>query len=97
MIRHIVLVRPKAEASEDDIAEWKAAASAMCATSPEVLSHSFGDNIGTGPNHYDTALVADFADWEAFRAYIASDAHQAYVRDHASKVVGTLAAIQHEL
>lgn len=97
MIRHIVLIRPKPEASEDDFAAWKAAASEMCASSPEVISHSFGDNIGKGPNHYDTALVADFADWDAFRRYIDSEAHQAYVRDHASKVVGTLAAIQHEL
>jgi hypothetical protein len=44
-----------------------------------------------------TSWRADFTDWAAFRHYIDSPAHQDYVRDHAAKVVGSLAAIQHEI
>lgn len=97
MIRHIVMHKLKPTASEAAVAAWKEAALKMCEDSPEVLSHSFGENCGTGPNNYDTAFIMDFESLEVFRAYIASDAHMAYVKEHAIPVVDTLAAIQHPL
>ena len=63
---------------------------------PEVRSLTCGENVGSGPNHYDFAIVADFADLPSFRRYIESDAHQSYVETHAKTIVAKLAAIQHE-
>jgi quinol monooxygenase YgiN len=97
MLRHIVLVSFKSEASDDQIAAWRAAVTDMCETSAEVLSFSLGRNIGHGPNHHDAALVADFEDIDAFRRYVGSDAHKAYVETHARHVTDKLAAIQHEM
>jgi quinol monooxygenase YgiN len=97
MLRHIVLVTFRPEATPDQIAAWRDAVTRMCQTHPEVLSFTLGSNIGSGPNHHDSALVADFPDLAAFRRYVTSPAHQAYVEDHARHVVGKLAAIQHEL
>ena len=97
MLRHIVLVTFKPEATPDQIAAWHAAVTEMCETSDEVLAFTLGRNIGSGPNHHDAALVADFEDLDAFRRYIASDAHKAYVETHARPVTAKLAAIQHEL
>jgi hypothetical protein len=97
MIRHIVLVTFKPEASDDAREAWHAAVTAMCEASPEVISHTLGKNIGSGPNHHDAALIADFPDLDAFRRYIGSDAHKAYVEDHGKHVTGRLAAVQHEL
>jgi len=97
MLRHIVLVSFKPEASDDQIAAWHEAVTALCETSADVLSFSLGHNIGSGPNHQDAALVADFADMDAFRRYVGSDTHKAYVEDHARHVTARLAAIQHKL
>jgi hypothetical protein len=97
MLRHIVLVSLEPEASDDQIAAWRDAVNEMCETSAEVLSFSHGRNIGSGPNHHDAALVADFEDIYAFRRYTGSEKHKAYVEDHARHVTARLAAIQHEL
>ena len=97
MLRHIVLVSFKPEASTDQIAAWRAAVTEMCETSKDVLSFTLGQNIGAGPNHHDCALVADFEDIDAFRRYVGSEKHKAYVEDHARPVTARLAAIQHEL
>ncbi|QMU59170.1 MAG: hypothetical protein GKR98_13820 [Boseongicola sp.] len=96
MLRHIVLISFKAEATAAQRDAWRVAVTDMCETSSEVLSFTLGDNIGRGPNHQDSALVADFRDVAAFRRYIASAAHLEYVENHARHVVETIAAIQHE-
>ncbi|SLN53326.1 Dabb family protein [Roseisalinus antarcticus] len=97
MIRHVVLVSFKPEASADQTSAWHDAVTELCKQSPEVLSFSLGRNIGSGPNHHDAALVADFADMESFRRYVGSDQHKAYVENHARQVTAKLAAIQHEI
>lgn len=97
MLRHIVLVSFKPEASSDEIAAWHDAVTDMCETSPDVLFFSLGKNIGSGPNHHDAALVADFEDIDAFRRYVGGERHKAYVEDHARQVTAKLAAIQHEM
>jgi hypothetical protein len=40
--------------------------------------------------------VADFADFAAARSYVAHPLHQAYVRDHASQVIGQRIVVQHD-
>ncbi len=69
----------------------------MCERRGDIASFHTGTHGGLGPNHDDVALVADFTEQAAFRRYIDSPAHQAYVREHASQVVSGLAGVQHEL
>ncbi|MGP6086632.1 Dabb family protein [Antarctobacter jejuensis] len=97
MLRHIVLVTIKPEATPKQRADWRADLIAMCEESPEVLSYTFGTNVGSGPNHHDTALVADFKDYKSFKQYVDGARHKDYVMNHARHVVEKLAAIQHEL
>lgn len=97
MLRHIVLVTFKSDASEDQIAAWREAVTDMCTNSDDVVSFSLGMNIGSGPNHHDAALVADFEDIEVFRRYVGSALHKAYVENHARHITEKLAAIQHEM
>ncbi len=95
MLRHIVLVTFKPEASPEERAAMRATIAAFPDQIPEIRSLVVGDNVGSGPNHHDFAIVADFDDMAAFKRYIASPAHQAYVAGPA-KSVAKLAAIQHE-
>lgn len=97
MLRHIVLLTFKPEATAEQLDAWRAAVRGMCDASPEVLRYTLGANVGTGPNHFETALVADFEDMAAFRRYVGAPAHRAYVEDHARHLVDRIAAIQHEV
>ena len=96
MLRHIVLATLRSDATEEQLDAWRAAVREMCEASPEVMSFTLGANIGKGPNHYDSALVADFEDAAAFRRYIDSPAHKSYVENHARVLIDKLAAIKHE-
>ena len=95
MLRHIVLLTFKTGATEQQREAWRHAAESICETSPEVLSFTLGTNVGSGPNHHDTALVADFEDMESFRRYIEGSAHKAYVENYARHIVDKIAAVQH--
>jgi hypothetical protein len=97
LLRHIVLVSFKPEATADQIAAWHAAVTDMCETRSEIFSFSLGKNIGSGPNHHDAALVPDFEHIDAFRRYVGGNKHKAYVWDHARHVTARLAAFQHEM
>ena len=94
MLRHIVLMTFKPEASEEERRAVRAALEGLRDRVPEVRALVCGSNVGSGPNHRDFALVADFDDMAAFKRYIASEPHQAYVAGPA-RAVASIAAIQH--
>ncbi len=95
MIRHIVLLTFKPEATAEDRQAVRDAVEAFAQDIPDIRALTCGENIGSGPNHHDFAVVADFDDLAAFRRYIDSDAHRDYVAGPA-QAVAKLAAIQHE-
>ena len=63
---------------------------------PELLAMNFGDDAGHFDDNLDFVVVADFADFESARRYVAHPLHQAYVRDHASKAIGQRIVVQHD-
>ena len=95
MLRHIVMLTFKPEASVKERAAVRAAVEGFAEQIPEVRSLVCGENVGSGPNHHDFAMAVDFDDLAAFRRYTASPVHQAYIQGPA-KAVAKLAAIQHE-
>ena len=94
MFRHIVLISFRPEAAPAERNAVRAALAALPALVPEIRSFQSGDNVGKGPNHHDFATVMDFDDEAAFRRYLASDAHKAYVAGPAT-AVARLAVVQH--
>jgi hypothetical protein len=63
---------------------------------PELLAMTWGDDAGHFDDNFDFVAVQDFADFASARVYVAHPLHQAYVRDHASRVVGSRVVVQHE-
>jgi Stress responsive A/B Barrel Domain len=63
---------------------------------PELLGMTWGDDAGHFEGNFDFVSVQDFADFASARLYVANPLHQAYVREHASKVVGERVVVQHE-
>jgi len=94
VFRHIVLVKWKSEATEAERQAMREAIERLPSQVPEIVAARIGLDVGRGPNNYDMATVFDFEDREAFKRYIASTAHQAYVQGPA-KAVAQLAVVQH--
>ena len=63
---------------------------------PELLAMTYGDDAGHFDDNFDFVVVADFADFESARRYVAHPLHQAYVRDHASQLIGQRIVVQHD-
>jgi hypothetical protein len=63
---------------------------------PELLAMTCGDDAGHFDDNFDYVAVMDFADFAAARRYVAHPLHQAYVRDHAGRVIGQRVIVQHE-
>ncbi|MGO8875856.1 MAG: Dabb family protein [Acidimicrobiales bacterium] len=63
---------------------------------PELLALTWGDDAGHFEDNFDFVAVMDFADFPAARRYVAHPLHQAYVTDHASKVIAERVVVQHE-
>jgi Stress responsive A/B Barrel Domain len=63
---------------------------------PELLAMTWGDDAGHFDDNFDFVVVADFADFASARRYVAHPLHQAYVGDHASKVIGQRIIVQHD-
>jgi quinol monooxygenase YgiN len=90
--RHIVLVRFKPEVTAAERVQYAEAIAALNRGTGRPFAAS--DNVGSGPNHYDYAAVTDFADEAAFRAYLASPEHRAYVENFGKPMVAQLAVVQ---
>lgn len=65
-------------------------------TIPELVALRHGDDVGRFDGNHDYVAVLDFPDFAAARRYVASDLHQAFVRDHARAVVDDRVVVQHE-
>lgn len=94
MFRHIVLVKWKPEATDAERQAMRNAIEQLPTQVPEIVAACIGLDVGHGPNNYEMATVFDFEDSAAFKRYIASAAHQAYVQGPA-KAVAQLAVVQH--
>jgi hypothetical protein len=63
---------------------------------PELIDMKYGDDAGHFDDNFDFVIVADFADFDSARRYVAHPLHQAYVRDHATKTIGSRIVVQHD-
>ena len=63
---------------------------------PELLAMTWGDDARHFEGNFDFVAVMDFADFASARTYVEHPVHQAYVRDHASRVLAERVVVQHE-
>jgi hypothetical protein len=73
MIRNIVLVRLKA--GQDPAIVAKAQQAFLDLNCPGTISYVIGDDLGLREGNWSFAIVADFTDAEAYRAYDKDLAH----------------------
>jgi catechol 2,3-dioxygenase-like lactoylglutathione lyase family enzyme len=63
---------------------------------PELTCLTLGDDAGHFEGNHDFVAVMDFPDFAAARRYVSHERHQAFVRDHASKIVAERVIVQHD-
>jgi hypothetical protein len=96
MFRHIVLLRFKPEATDAQKKAVNDALDAFTHQIPEVRAICLGDDVGRKANSWDFAAVLDFDNREAFKRYLVSPAHLAYVDGPGKAAVDQLAVVQHD-
>lgn len=63
---------------------------------PELVAMTWGDDAGHFEGNFDFVAVMDFDNFAAARRYVDHPLHQAYVKDHASQVIGQRVVVQHD-
>ena len=95
MFRQVVVSKWIDGASAEAKEEFRAAVERLREI-PDLLAMTYGDDAGHFDDNFDFVVVADFADFESARRYVAHPLHQAYVRDHASQLIGQRIVVQHD-
>ncbi|HEU4541421.1 MAG TPA: Dabb family protein [Jiangellaceae bacterium] len=97
MIRHTVLFRWIAEATEAQIDGVLRRLAELPGQIPQIRRYEFGRDLGFSEGTWDMALVADFdtkADWEA---YLNHPAHRSAVVEATGPITAELIRVQYEV
>jgi hypothetical protein len=97
MLRHVVLFTW----TEDTDPETRAATLAAISRLPQevggMTSFAVGADAGIAEGNAHTALVADFPDVEAYRAYATDARHLAVIDEHVKPHLAARSAVQYEV
>jgi quinol monooxygenase YgiN len=94
VIRNVVLVKLKPGQDPAALAEIQDAFRNL--NCPGTLSYTLGDDIGLREGNWSFAIVADFTDAAAYRAYDKDEAHN-NARARLAPMVEQIARLQFEL
>jgi len=97
MIRHVVLFRFTPDTTEAQKAAIVDGLRALPAQIPELLTYNVGPDLGLTDGTYELAVVADFADADGYRSYLAHDAHETVARERIRPHVAERASVQYEI
>jgi hypothetical protein len=95
MFRQVIAVRWAEGVTAEQAQAFRLALDGLRAI-PELLAMTCADDAGHFEGNFDFVTVQDFVDFAAAGRYVAHPLHQAYVRDHASRVVGERVVVQHD-
>jgi len=96
MLTHVWSMSFTAETTPAERAAFVAAMAALPSTISGVESYRSGTDLGLNAGNSDVAIVAEFADAAAWRAYLEAPAHVAFVNDHVTPLCASWNAIQLE-
>ena len=95
MLRHVVLIRFRAETTGDQKQAVLDALGALPAQVPQIRGYVFGLDAGISEGNYDLAVVADFDDAEGYREYATNAEHQRVIRELIAPILAERAAVQY--
>jgi hypothetical protein len=92
--RHVVLFRWKPGTPASELESLERALAALPGQIPEIRRYRFGRDAGQANGNFDFAIVADFADADAWRRYVDHPAHAKLVSERVRPIVAERAATQ---
>ena len=96
MIRHVVMFRWAAGATQEQKQCVAAELSRLPALVPSLRAYRFGADLGLNPGNFDFAVAADFDDADGYLAYRDHPEHRAIVAEFIRPITGERAAVQYE-
>ncbi|HLX46848.1 MAG TPA: Dabb family protein [Streptosporangiaceae bacterium] len=97
MLRHVVLLAWKPEASEEQKQRVAAELSKLPSLIPAIRAYQFGPDAGISEGTFDFGIVADFDDADAYRSYRDDPRHRAVIDQNITPILDRRAAVQYEL
>lgn len=97
MLRHVVLFSWKPDASEVAVRAFAEGLAELPSHIPEIRSYRFGPDVRLGGGNEDFALVADFADADAYRRYAEHPAHRHLIAALLWPILAGRHAVQYEV
>lgn len=95
--RHVVVFRWNDEATAERRRVLVERLNALPAQIPEIAAYKMGYDAAVNPSNFDFAVVADFADRDAYVAFRDHPAHRAVVDEYLLPILADRAAVQYEL
>ena len=94
MVLHIVIFTWIAEATDDQVDQFREALDRVASELKELVVIRHGSDLRFRSGNGDYALVASFADKEAWDTYQAHPVHKAFVRDFVTPLQASRLTIQ---
>lgn len=94
MITHVWSMTFNDQATAEQRAEFGTAMAKLPTQIEGVASFKSGVDLNLNPGNSDVVIIAEFADEQAWRAYIEAPANVAFVEEHVSPLCASWNAIQ---
>lgn len=95
--RHVIMMRFTEAATPAQIEEMIEALAGLPAAIPEIDRYQMGRDAKINEGNFDLAIVADFADKDAYLVYRDHPRHVAVITEKIRPILAERAAVQYEL
>ncbi|MDN3356532.1 Dabb family protein [Actinomadura sp. DC4] len=95
--RHVVVFRWREDATEEQIRTLGERLNELPGAIPELRAYAVGADAGMNPGNADFAVVADFADRDAFLVYRDHPTHRKVIDECVTPIVAERSAVQYSL
>ncbi|MCO6006514.1 Dabb family protein [Actinoallomurus purpureus] len=95
--RHVVVFRWNESATDERRREVVGRLNALPGAIPEIAAYHVGGDAGLNDGNFDFAVVADFADRDAYVVYRDHPVHRAVIDEYIKPILAERAAVQYDL
>ncbi|MCW2946531.1 MAG: Stress responsive alpha-beta barrel domain protein [Actinoallomurus sp.] len=95
--RHVVVFRWREGATEEQKQTLEDRLNELPGLISELEAYAIGGDAGINPGNFDFAVVADFADRQAYTVYRDHPAHRTVIDECLKPILAERAAVQYEL
>jgi Stress responsive A/B Barrel Domain len=95
--RHVVLFRWREDATAEQKQTLEDRLNELPGVIPELRAYAVGGDAGVNPGNFEFAVVADFADRDAYLVYRDHPTHRKVIDECVKPIAAERAAVQYEL